>query len=91
MFKKVMNYVREIGKAERLERRSIKEWEEKGTIEEAVKVFKMQKTKERSNTIAGLVYTGAIVASAGAAYLNSKKLKRETKVRKQIEDMTETK
>jgi hypothetical protein len=70
MLKKVMNYVKGIREAEKLEVRSIKEWKKKGTTEEAIKVLKMQKDKKRNNTIAGLVY--AAVWTGVAIYLNRK-------------------
>lgn len=62
MLKAVRNYFGEIREAEKLQRRSMKKWEAEGTKEEAIKVLKLQKRKQRNNLIAGLtsaaVYTG---------------------------------
>lgn len=75
-----MNYAKEIREAEKLEARSIKEWKENGTTEEAIKVLKMQKDKKRNNTILGLVYTAAWAGLM--IYINQK----EKTERKQIAD-----
>ena len=72
MMNKVKAYFGEIKEAEKLERRSMKQWEEKGTKEEALKVFKLQKRKQRNNTIAGLVSIG-IYGSLMAYVMNETK------------------
>ena len=78
MLKKVKTYFGEIKEAEKLERRSLQKWEEQGTMEEALKVFKLQKRKKRNNAIAVATYlTGFGGLLAYANHESTKQIKQQ--------------
>lgn len=79
MLNKVKAYFGEIREAEKLERRNMKKWEENGTMEEALKVFKLQKRKQRNNAIAGFAYLAGL---AGLLAIANSQATKETKQRK---------
>lgn len=73
---KIVMYFKENAKAERLERRSSKEWAEVGTKEEMATMVRYKERKERNTAIAWVVYLAAAAIGAGAtikAYDDDKK------------------
>ena len=53
-------YFKDISEGDKLERRTAKEWREKGTLEEAIKMVEFKERKERNNAAIGLViYIGS--------------------------------
>ena len=78
MLKKINGYFKEIADCEKLERRSSKEWAEKGNMDEVVKMVEFKERKERNGLIAyGLLLGGTALVGLKLHRLEREELKAE--------------
>jgi hypothetical protein len=83
VLERAKKYFKEINEMEKLGKRSIKEWEEVGTKEEAIKVFKFQKRKERNKNIANMINLGLYGGIILYAYIDEFKKTKKQQVKEQ--------